>query len=159
VTAALVAPDGGTRPLEASVVQQPGTYTLPLPALDEEGDWQLKVDAVDDLGRASTAERPFRYDTTLTGVSAPAAARGRLTVRFTLSRPADVRLQIETPAGVVVRALPAVALPAGRQSLQWDGRLPGGTAAFAGAYVAHLFATSQVGTSDLTAPFAFRRQG
>ncbi|HZQ15997.1 MAG TPA: phosphodiester glycosidase family protein [Gaiellaceae bacterium] len=159
VTAQLVAPDGGLRPLESGVQQPPGTYTLPLPALDEEGAWRLRVDAVDDLGRASTAERSFRYDTTLAGLSAPATARGRLTVRFTLSRPASVRLVIETPAGIAARDLGPVALPAGAQSLAWDGRLPGGTPAFPGAYVAHLYATSQVGTSDLVAHFAFRRAG
>ena len=159
VTAQLVAPDGGLRPLEAGVQQPPGTYTLPLPALDREGTWQIRVDAVDDLGRASTAERSFRYDRTLTALAVPASADGRLTARFTLSRPARVRLVIETPAGVVVRDLGQASLPAGPQSVSWDGRLPGGTPAFPGRYLAHVYATSQVGTSDLSAHFTFRQAG
>jgi flagellar hook assembly protein FlgD len=57
----------------------------------------------------------------------------------------------------VVRAVPSVALQAGAQSLTWDGRLPRGSKAYGGAYVAHLVVASDVGTSDITAPFAFTR--
>jgi hypothetical protein len=39
----------------------------------------------------------------------------------------------------------------------WDGTLPQGTRAYGGVYVAHVFATSDVGTSDIAVPFAFRR--
>jgi hypothetical protein len=46
---------------------------------------------------------------------------------------------------------------AGRGEIAWDGKLAGGSPAPAGRYVAHLFATSAVGTSDLTAPFTVRR--
>jgi flagellar hook assembly protein FlgD len=78
-------------------------------------------------------------------------------VRFTLARPAKVSLQIETATGVVMKKLPAVSLPAGAQSLTWDGTLPQGTRAYAGTYVAHVFATSSAGTSDLAVQFSFRR--
>lgn len=159
VTAQLQAPDGTLRPLETSVQQPPGTYTLPMPALDQEGTWQLVVGAVDDLGRASNATRSFRYDTTLTALSVPRSARGRLTVTFTLARPASVRLVIEAPTGVVVRDLGATSLTAGSRSLVWDGKLPQGSPAFAGSYVAHVYVTSAVGSSDESAPFAFRRAG
>jgi hypothetical protein len=50
-----------------------------------------------------------------------------------------------------------VALQPGSQSIVWDGRLPLGTRAYSGTYVAHVFATSSVGTSDLALPFSFRR--
>jgi len=56
-----------------------------------------------------------------------------------------------------VRALAAASLAAGPQVLTWDGRLPLGSRAYAGTYVAHLTVTSDVGTSDLSAAFAYRR--
>ncbi len=159
VTARLVAPDGSALSLVAGVLQPPGTYTLTQPALSVEGDWGLDVTAVDDLGRSSEATRTFRYDTTLTGLSVPAVDRGRVPVSFTLARPAGVRLVIETVGGVVVRDLGTSSLPAGRQSIVWDGRLPHGSPAYAGRYLAHVYATTGAGTSDLSAPFAFRRAG
>jgi flagellar hook assembly protein FlgD len=66
-------------------------------------------------------------------------------------------LRIETKNGVVVRTLPPVALQAGARSVGWAGTLPQGTRAYGGVYVAHVFATSDVGTSDIAVPFAFRR--
>ena len=67
---------------------------------------------------------------------------------FTLSRPASVKLVIETPTGVVVRDLGSASLGAGRRSIVWDGRLPQGSLAFAGSYVAHVYVTSATGASD-----------
>jgi hypothetical protein len=157
VTAQLVGPDGVPRVLESAVSHVPGSYPFTYSAFDVEGTWHWSVSAKDDLGRVSTIDRPFRYDTTLRGLAAPRLARTSAAIRFTLSRPAKVRLQIETRNGVIVRALPAVNLPAGPQSLVWDGRLPHGTKAYGGTYVAHVFATSEVGTSDLAGQFAFRR--
>ncbi|HEV7639765.1 MAG TPA: phosphodiester glycosidase family protein [Gaiellaceae bacterium] len=157
VTAQLIGPDRVARPLETDVQHVPGSYTFTYSTFDQEGDWHWSVTATDDLGRASTIDRPFRYDTTLRGVSAPKLARGQAAVRFTLSRPASVKLRIETKNGVVVRTLPPVALQAGTRTVVWDGALPHGTKAYGGVYVAHVFATSTVGTSDVVVPFAFRR--
>jgi hypothetical protein len=157
VTAQLVGPDGVPRVLEAGVQHDPGSYTFTYSTFDVEGTWHWNVAATDDLGRASTIDRPFRYDTTLRGVSAPKTAVGSAAIRFTLSRAASVRLRLETRSGVVVRDLPAVQLQPGARSVVWDGRLPHGTRAYGGAYVAHLFVTSEVGTSDLLVPFGFRR--
>jgi hypothetical protein len=157
VTAQLVGPGGATNVLEAGVQHDPGLYTFTVSSFAVEGTWHWTVDATDDLGRPSKADRTFRYDTTLRALTVPRVAHGQAAVGFTLSRPAKVRLQIETKAGVIVRALPAAALPAGTQSIVWDGRLPHGTPAYGGAYVAHVFATSTAGTSDLAAPFGFRR--
>ena len=58
---------------------------------------------------------------------------------------------------MIVRTLPTASLQAGANSLVWDGRLPQGTKAYGGTYVAHVFVTSKVGTSDLVTQFAFRR--
>jgi hypothetical protein len=156
VNAQLIGPDGVPRVLEAAVKHDPGSYSFTFGNYDREGTWHWNVVATDALGRQSTIDRPFRFDTTLKAVSVPPAS-GHATVRFTLSRPAKVKLQIETRTGIVVRALPAVPLTAGAQTLVWDGRLPLGTRAYGNTYVAHLFATSDVGTSDLAVPFSYRR--
>jgi hypothetical protein len=50
-----------------------------------------------------------------------------------------------------------VSLAPGVRSIRWDGRLPLGTRAYPGTYVAHLFVTSVVGTSDQSGSFIFRR--
>jgi flagellar hook assembly protein FlgD len=78
-------------------------------------------------------------------------------VRFTLSRAAKVRLRIETTSGVVVRDLAPVSLDGGNRSLVWDGRLPGGTRAYGGTYVARVLAASSEGPSELAVQFGFRR--
>ena len=124
---------------------------------DVEGAWRWHVQATDDLGRPSTVDQVFRYDTTLSRLSVAAPARGSAVVRFTLARPAKVRLRIETKGGVVVRELAVTNLETGPHRLVWDGVLPQGTRAYGGTYVAHVFVTSAVGTSDLAVPFTYRR--
>jgi hypothetical protein len=158
VTAQLVGPDGVPRVLEAAVKHDPGTYSFAYSGFDAEGTWHWTVSATDDLGRVSTIDRPFRYDTTLRALAAPPLAHARAAIHFTLGRAAKVRLQIETTTGVLVRALPAANLGAGGQALVWDGGLAHGARAYDGTYVAHVFATSDVGTSDLATQFAFRRK-
>jgi hypothetical protein len=157
VTAQLVGADGVPRVLETAVPHDPGSYSFTYSTFDVEGLWHWNVSATDDLGRVSTIDRTFRYDTTLRGLAPPRLGRTRATIRFTLSRAAKVRLRIETRNGVIVRTLPTASLAAGARALVWDGRLPHGTKAYGGTYVAHVFATSEVGTSDLAAQFAFRR--
>jgi hypothetical protein len=157
VTATLVGPDGTAHPLETAVAHAPGTYSFTAGTFDREGTWRWDVAATDDLGRTSTIERTFRFDTTLQQVTVPSSARGSVRVGFTLARAARVTLRIEATSGVLVRTLPAVALQPGPQSLRWDGRLPAGSPAFAGAYVADLLAASDVGTSERSLSFRFRR--
>jgi hypothetical protein len=156
VTAQLVGPDGAVHVLEAAVAHPAGTYTDSFSPFDVEGEWHWNVTATDDLGRVTTIDRTFRVDSTLRGLVVPTPARGRATARFVLGRQASVVLRIETIGGVKVRALPAVVLQAGQRSLSWDGTLAGGTVAPPGRYVAHVFATSSVGTSDLQTTFSFR---
>ena len=157
VTATLVGPDGAQHPLESGVAHPPGTYAFTAGTFDHEGTWRWDVSAADDLGRVSTIERTFRFDTTLQALAVPRTARATVRVGFTLTRPAQVTLRIETTSGVVLRALPATSLQAGAGSIRWDGRLPGGSPAFAGTYVAHLLVASEVGTSERSVSFAFRR--
>jgi hypothetical protein len=157
VTAQLVGPDGAVHPLETAVQHQPGTVAFTGTGFDREGTWRFDVSATDDQQRVSTIERTFRYDTTLRALSAPRLARGSATFTFRLARPAKVRLRIETASGVPFVTLPQVSLGAGPQSVTWNGKLPLGTRAYGGAYVAHLFWSSDVGQSDAVIPFAFRR--
>ncbi len=156
VTAELVGPNGVAHVLESNVAHPPGTYANSANDFDAEGEWHWNVTATDDLHRVSTIDRTFRVDSTLRGLVAPALARGQASVRFALGRAATVVLRIETIGGVTVRALPAVQLQPGIRRLTWDGTLAGGGHAPAGTYVAHVFATSAVGTSDLRATFRFR---
>jgi hypothetical protein len=157
VTATLVGPDGTPHPVEAGVAHAPGTYTFTAGTFDREGTWRWDVSATDDLGRASAIERTFRYDATLQALAVPRSTRGALRVGFTLTRPAQATLRIETAGGTLIRALPPVALQPGARSVSWDGRLPRGSPAFAGSYVAHLVVTSDVGVSERSVSFRYRR--
>jgi flagellar hook assembly protein FlgD len=157
VTAQLVGPDGVPHVLEAAARRDPGSYTFPVSAFDAEGTWRWQVSATDDLERVSSIERTFRYDTTLQSVTAPRLATGSASVSLTLARAAKVLLRIETRGGVVVATVPARSLAAGSSSIVWNGLLGTHTRAPSGGYVAHVFATSDVGTSDLSASFSFRR--
>jgi Phosphodiester glycosidase/FlgD Ig-like domain len=157
VTSELVGADGAQHVVESGVQRQPGTYSFTYTTFDREGTWHWNVAATDDLGRTSSADRTFRYDATLRDLVAPRAARGTVAFRFTLSRPAQVTLQVETQTGVVLRALAPVSLPPGPATVTWDGSLPQGSPAFAGTYLAHVTVTSEVGTSDLSVPFSYHR--
>src|SRR5262249_47394975 len=152
-----VGPDGSQHQLESGVAHAAGTYPFTTATFDHEGTWKWDVSATDDLGRASTIERTFRYDTTLRALAVPQTATRSVRVGFTLSRPAQGALRIETAGGVVIRALPATALQPGGRSLRWDGRLPGGSLAFSGTYVARVLYTSEIGTSERALSFRFRR--
>ena len=125
VSAALVGPDGAQHVLESGAAHAPGTYAFSAGTFDREGTWQWDISATDDLGRTSTVERTFRFDTTLRALAVPRSAR-QAVASASRSRPAQVTLRIETRSGAVVRALPGVALQPGARSLLWDGRLPRG---------------------------------
>jgi Phosphodiester glycosidase/FlgD Ig-like domain len=154
VTATLTGPDGSSSQVDAGP-RQPGNYHFTTQPFTLEGTWHWHIVATDDLGRQSVADQAFRYDNTLSGVSATKAASA-VAVHFTLSRAATVTLQIETPSGTVVHAgTPAPAQP-GAGVLQWDGTLDGINRAYSDKYVARVTATSAIGTMTLTAPFTLR---
>jgi len=157
VTAVLVGPDGAPHPLESGVAHAPGTYSFTANTFDHEGTWRWDVSATDDLGRTSTIERTFRFDTTLQALAVPRTARKTVRVGFTLTRPAQVTLRIEATGGLLLRALPVASLQPGAEAIRWDGKLPGGSLAFAGTYVAHLLVASDVGTSERSVSFRFQR--
>jgi hypothetical protein len=154
VTAAVVGPDGTEHPLDSGD-RQPGTYRFTWSAIDAEGAWQWRVTAVDDLGRQSQVDQTFTYDLTLSSLAIPRSTKtgAGATVRFQLARPASVALDVETSGGTAVATLPGQQLPAGAAALRWDGTLDGTTKAPPGSYVAHVTATSDIGTMALSAPF------
>jgi hypothetical protein len=155
VSAALVAPDGTEHELDAGL-RQPGTYRFAAPPLEVEGTWRWRVTATDDESRRSSAERAFSVDFTLSAPRAAGTPRAP-SFRFTLSRPATVALQIETPRGTAVARVRGAKLEAGARSLAWDGTLATGAKAPPGRYVARVTATSEVGTMALPTAFALRR--
>ena len=158
VTAQLIGPDGGPRVLEAGVQHVPGSYSFTYSTFDVEGTWHWNVTATDDLKRVSTIDRAFRYDTTLRGLSAPEArARDRGDPVHALAAREREAAHRDADRRARSRRCRPVSLPAGAQSVVWDGRLPHGSRAYGGSYVAHVFVTSSVGTSDSSRPFSFRR--
>ena len=105
VTVDLVGPGGTLRRVDAGA-KDPGVYRFswngaaPDGGPEREGRWRLSVSAVDDLGRASTAERAFELNRTLGSLAvSPAVLRVRrggpaLAARFRLTRPARVTARV-----------------------------------------------------------------
>ncbi|MBC7287913.1 MAG: carboxypeptidase regulatory-like domain-containing protein, partial [Armatimonadetes bacterium] len=82
----------------------------------------------------------------VSGVRSAATGEGRVQIAFSLSKQADVEVQIMNIAGRVVRFLAAgQALPAGRQSITWDGRDLRGAKVPAGQYLVVVKATAPDG--------------
>ena len=139
----------------------PPEPTTPLPPA--EGRWTLTVTALDDQGLTSTTTRRFWVNSTLASLRiAPARivvrpTGGRLDIRWTQSRPARVRVTIETAEGVVVRTVSSASVPAGEQAVTWDGRGRSRKPVGTGRYVARVTATNEVGSVALTQPVTVRR--
>src|SRR5262245_15468547 len=68
----------------------------------------------------------------------PNPAPGACTVRFTLARPADVRLAVYDAGGRCLRVLESRTLPASAGTAHWDGRDAAGRPAPTGVYFARL---------------------
>lgn len=169
VTASLVGPDGAPRTLFSGGAT-PGTYPYTWNgktaegAGEPEGSWRWVVTATDDLGRASSFERPFSLNNTLGfGRGAGAALsvprrQPKVVAQFTLTRAAAVTSRIETVSGTLVRSTaPAVTLQPGLAEVAWDGRTDTGAVVHTGTYVARMTARNELGSVALTAKFAVRR--
>jgi len=147
VSATLNGPGGAVVPLDSGT-RAPGLYRFTWNGAGQtEGAWTFRVNADDDLGRHSTAERQFSLNSTLGSLAVRVAGK-RATAGFRLARSARVTGQIETSAGAVVRTFPTRTLSAGDASSSWTGR--------AGRYVFSVTATNDAGSVELTAPFRLR---
>ena len=73
------------------------------------------------------------------------------------ARAARVKVTIETPEGVVVRAVSNASLPAGEQTVTWDGRSGNRKPVGTGRYVARVAATNELGSVSLTQFVTVRR--
>ena len=157
VTAAVIAPNGVSYPVDSGA-RQPGVYHFSWNTFSTQGTWHWNIHASDDLGRQSTADQPFSYNLTLSGLKVPTIdpLSAGVPVGFTLAQSAKVTLQIEKLGGAIVRTLPSQTLSAGAQTLTWDATLDGQTKAYTGTYVMRVTATNAVGTMSLTAPFTLR---
>ena len=158
VTATVTGPDGTSYPVDAGS-RDPGIYKFPFTSIDAEGTWHWNVQATDDENRSSTADETFVYDATMTGLAVPrdvSAATG-LSVGFSLSRPASATLAISAPNGTPVATRAPVQLPAGAQSMQWDGTTSTGAPAPPGTYVATVTETDAIGTASYHGSFRLHR--
>jgi hypothetical protein len=154
VTAKLVGPDGTEQVLDSGLKSTLGSYRFSWAGPAAEGVWRFVVNATDDLGRASSAERTFSLNNTLGGlrVETPTIPRrGTLRTAFTLTRPAQVRARITTLSGAGVLTLNPRALQPGPQTVSWPLRLR------AGRYHVRITAQNSVGTVTSSAPFSVRR--
>lgn len=170
VSVSLVDPLGTTRPIETAQVRAPGTYTdvwsglKPDSTVDTQGTWHWVANAKDDLGRDSTADRPFVLNTTLGALRVTPATvsvtptGGSLTVGFTLAAPASWTVVIQSKAGAPLRTYTGRSAQPGPVSVRWDGRSKAGARVYSGAYVASVTATNDLGATGLTAPFAVIRR-
>ena len=167
VTASLVGPDGVARQTQTGP-RAPGTYTLDWTGRtaqgvpEPEGRWRWVVNAVDDRGQASRAERVFYLNNTL-GYLRVSPSRvfvrrrgGVLRVAFRLAHPATVTLKIRTVSGATVQTVRRK-LRAGTTSIRWNGRYGSGISAFSGPYVASVRAVNAFGPTLLERRFQVRR--
>jgi hypothetical protein len=177
VTAKLLAPDGSTAWQEA-VAREPGRYDVPFPpapegaaaaqvepAVPAEGRWTLTVSATDDQGLSSTTTRRFVVNSTLGSLTvAPrrvlvGKTGGQLEIRWSQARAARVKVTVETPQGIVVRTVSRASLPAGGQTVVWDGRGGNRKPVAGGRYLVRVAATNELGPVSLTQAITVRRVG
>jgi flagellar hook assembly protein FlgD len=122
------------------------------------------VNAVDDRGQQSRAERVLYLNNTLgylrVSPSSVVVRRGggALRVAFRLAHPATVTLKISTVSGATVQTVRR-RLRAGTTSIRWNGRYGSGVRAFSGPYVASVKAVNAFGPMQLERRFRVRRAG
>jgi flagellar hook assembly protein FlgD len=139
----------------------PPTQTDPL-ALAE-GRWSLTVSATDDQGLSSTTTRRFAVNSTLgsLGVTplrvAVRKTGGRAEIRWSQARAAHVKVTVETPEGIVVRTVSNGSLPAGPETIVWDGRRGNRKPVAGGRYVVRVAASNELGLVSLTQAITVRR--
>jgi hypothetical protein len=147
VTASVVG--SGTAHVLAQTAQQPGVYQVQWDGQGaSEGNWHFTVSAVDDLGRATTADRTFALNDTLGALQVTPRDSG-LTTAFQLAHPASVTVTLEKPNGIVVATIVSKKLDAVPQSFTYSGRTAG--------YRVRVVAVNSIGKATLVAPVGARR--
>jgi hypothetical protein len=125
------------------------------------GEWTFEVEAVDELGNASSIKRTFVVDDTLGVLRVPARAAvppaGRaIAIRWRLLRAARVAVVVRDAAGRVVRrVLVTGELEPGEHDVTWDG-LGANRRRLAGRFAVEVKATSSLGVSELHAAIELR---
>jgi flagellar hook assembly protein FlgD len=169
VTANLVGPGGAGRTIDEGS-RRPGVYRFDWTGKqsgtpEPEGRWRFQVNAVDNQGQQSTADRTFTLNNTLGFVTVnPTRAvvrrnrGGRITIGFQLTRPARVNVSITSKTGQLLRVVRNAQAPAGKVLAFWNGRYPNKRVVFSGTYVAKVTATNAVGTTELARSFSVRRR-
>jgi hypothetical protein len=169
VTATLVGPGGAGRTIDEGS-RRPGLYKFDWTgkqsgAPEPEGRWRFQVNAVDNQGLQSTADRSFALNNTLGYLTVnPLRATvrrnrgGRITIGFQLTRPARVTITITSKTGQLLRVVRNRTAPAGKVVAVWDGRYPNKRVVFSGTYVARVTATNGVGRAELARSFRVRRR-
>jgi hypothetical protein len=168
VTASLVGPDRVPRQVQTGQ-RSPGVHRLTWSGRtaaggpELEGRWRWVINAVDDQGQHSVAERAFWLNTTLGQVGVrPRLFRVRkrgsaLRINFRLAHPARVRVRIETASGAPVRTVTSRTFLPGRKTVRWDGRYGNRALAYRGVYVVRVVASNRYGPVELTRTVAVRR--
>jgi exopolysaccharide biosynthesis protein len=182
VTATLTAPDGSVAWQEGGT-REPGVYPVAFPpeppppppspegqpppepttpAPPAEGRWTLTVSALDDQGLTSTTTRRFAVNSTLASLRAPArivvrSSGARADIRWTQARAARVKVTIESPEGVLVRAVANTTLQPGEQTVVWDGRGGNRKPVGGGRYLIRVTATNELGVVSLVQALTVRR--
>ena len=171
VTATLTGPDGAARALDSGE-RKPGIYKFSFAGqrsrrggqAEPEGRYRWTINAVDSEGRRSTAERVFSLNNTLgfitvqpSRVTVRKKRGGRLTIGFTLTRPARISVTITSKTGQLLRVVRNANAPAGKVVVFWNGKYPNGKPVFSGTYVAKVVATNSVGRAELARSFRVRR--
>jgi hypothetical protein len=148
VTATVVGPDRSTHTL-AQDSEQPGVHTLTWDGADSvEGGWRFSVTATDDLGRTTTADRPFALNQTL-GALQVTPKSGGATATFQLAHAASVTVTVEKDNGIVIATLLSKKLDVGPQTVTWTGRSSSG-------YRVRVVATNSIGKATLLSPLTSR---
>lgn len=170
VAATLTGPDGVARPLDSGE-RKPGIYRFAFAGtrnrsrtVEPEGRWRWTITATDSEGRRSTAERVFSLNNTLGFITVQPLRMtvrkkrgGRLSIGFTLTRPARVNVMITSRTGQLLRVVRNANAPAGKVVVLWNGKYPNGKPVFSGTYVAKVVATNSVGRAELARSFQVRR--
>jgi hypothetical protein len=147
VSAKVVGPDGSVRELDAGQ-KPPGRYKLSWDGLGAaEGRYHWNVTATDDTGQASTDDHAFALDKTLGFLRVGRNARQ---IGFALTRDANIRVTVETPAGGILRTVAKGPRAAGQVTVRWNGRDGKGKRVRRGTYVVRVAATSPLGLTQLS---------